>query len=208
MTYPEPKIPHDEAANWWTHAAGAVLAAIGAAAILLAAAGRSLDLIICLAVYAGSFLATLSCSAASHFYRDPRRRFWYRAADQAAIYAMIAGTYTPLIYRYCPRERAILLAAMWLAAGFGIWSKLGLKHRVEGISTVTYLLLGWVPGIWLLPAIPPGCRAGILIGGVVYSIGVIFLTLDNRYRYFHAIWHVFVIAAALVHYITIYQWVL
>ena len=129
-----------------------------------------------------------------------------RAWDQAVIYTMIAGTYTPLIYQFADDSvRLWLLGAVWIAAGYGFLGKVALKHRVNSISTVTYLALGWLPVIPLIGRVPRTVVMWMFIGGVLYTVGVAFLVNDRKVRYMHVVWHLFVIMAALAHYWTIYK---
>ncbi len=131
-----------------------------------------------------------------------------RAWDQGTIYGMIAGTYTPFVTAYGGALTVPLLIFLWVAAGVGFYSKVIAKHRVNSLATITYLLLGWLPAIPLSMAVPTGCLVMMALGGLSYSLGVIFLKYDNRVRYFHSVWHLMVIAAACVHYVGICQFVL
>jgi hypothetical protein len=128
--------------------------------------------------------------------------------NSLAIYTMISGTYTPLIYQFADDSvRPWLLAAIWIAAGYGFLNKVALKHRVNSISTVTYLLLGWLPSIPLIGRVPSSVVMGMFIGGTLYTVGVGFLVNDHKVRYMHVMWHLLVIMAALAHYWTIYRYV-
>ncbi len=110
------------------------------------------------------------------------------------VYLLIVGTYTPLMWKYVPA--AILwpmLALIWAAAAAGFYSKVFVHHRIDGrFSALTYLALGWVPAMVLIGYVPRGSMTWIALGGVSYTVGVLFLTFDRRVRYFHAVWHLFV----------------
>ncbi len=122
------------------------------------------------------------------------------------IYTMISGTYTPIIYLYCPSAiRTGLLIAIWIAAGTGFLLKVAGRHRINSIGTVSYLLLGWLPAIPLIGNVPSDLIGWMVAGGVLYTIGVLFLINDSRVRYLHAVWHLFVMAAAGCHFYGIWQ---
>ena len=96
-----------------------------------------------------------------------------------------------------------LLIAIWIAAFAGIAGKLLLRHRVNNVATVSYLLLGWLPAIPLYGQVPSGLGWGMLAGGVLYSLGVLVLLNDSRTKYLHVVWHLFVIFAAATHFLAI-----
>ncbi len=196
-----PMKPGEEWANALSHG-GACLAAVILGVMLVAKAWRvDTTMGIACAAYAVSVVGTFLASTLSHtVFRQP----WlnrFRAWDQAMIYCMIAGTYTPIIIAHAgPTNRIWLSIAVWTAALTGFVAKVALRHRINGISTVTYLMLGWFPAVPLIGQVPRALALGMFAGGVLYSIGVIFLINDRRFRYAHVVWHAFVMAAAFVHY--------
>ncbi|MEL7337500.1 MAG: hemolysin III, partial [Planctomycetota bacterium] len=96
---------------------------------------------------------------------------------------------------------------MWTAALTGFVSKLYFQHRLNNVSTVSYLALGWLPALVLGFYVPAAVGIGMLAGGIVYSIGVWFLIASDRFYFAHAIWHILVICAAGIHYGTILRYV-
>jgi hypothetical protein len=90
-----------------------------------------------------------------------------------------------------------VLVLLWGAALLGFASKVLVKHRIDHtFSPLPYVALGWLPAMILTPFVPLACLAWMALGGVLYTVGVIFLVLDHRVRYFHAAWHLFVMGAA------------
>ena len=156
-------------------------------------------------IYAAGLLAMLGCSAAYNVLHTSRRREWLRRFDHAAIFAMIAGTYTPFTTRLGSGWASGLTAVIWVVAAIGIALKLWQPRRIETISVVLYLALGWIglaaaqPFIAALDARTLGLLA---LGGIVYTAGVIF-HLWRRLPYQNAIWHGFVLIAAGVHYLAV-----
>lgn len=196
----------DERANTVTHGAGVVLSLIAAVVLLLHPAEAGLPLKLASMVYAISMAAVYFCSTMSHAIYHPQRRHRWRARDQGMIYCLISGTYTPFIWAGSPPGwRWPLLAAVWIAAGAGLYSKVFADHRINSNSTVTYVLLGWLPAIPLFSSTPTECLYWMVAGGLAYTGGIIFLVSDHRLKYFHAAWHLAVILGSTCHFIAIYR---
>lgn len=189
------------------HALGLVLGVVGAVAILFIAARSPVPgQVVPILVYIAGLLAMLSCSAAYNLRLASPRREWLRRFDHAAIFVMIAGTYTPLtILKLREPWSSGLTAVMWTAAALGIAAKLLQPRRIESLSVVLYLLMGWI-GLFaideLLASVGQGTLLLLLAGGVVYSLGTIF-HLSSRLPYQQALWHASVLAAASIHYAAI-----
>lgn len=199
-----PVRPGEEWANALTHATAATIAIGLGIGLVFDARQTSHGLSLACTAYMLSVFATFTFSALSHAILRQPLLDTLRAWDQAMIYAMISGTYTPIIYRYAPDSvRAPLLVAIWVAALGGITGKLFLRHRVNNVATVSYLLLGWLPALPLYRHVPSVLGWGMLTGGVLYSLGVIVLLNDSKLRYMHVVWHLFVMSAALSHYLAI-----
>ncbi len=199
-----PLLPGQEWANALTHGVATVVALIVGAALAFDAVSQDWFLAFACVAYVGSVTGTFASSTLSH---TIRRQPWlntFRAWDQAMIYLMIAGTYTPIVVCFAPIGVLMpLLATMWLAAWAGFFGKVFFRHRINAIGTASYLLLGWLPAIPLAGHVPGVVVSAMLAGGVLYTVGVAFLINDRKVRYFHAVWHLFVIAAALVHFLAI-----
>lgn len=195
-----PVQPDQEWANALTHGLAAVTWVVLGVWLVAHASSVSFGLAIACAAYSASVVGTFASSTLSHvFLRQP----WldrFRSWDQAMIYLMIIGTYTPITFRFASSsQRDVLLILMWSLALAGFINKLFLKHRIHSISTVTYLALGWLPAIPLFGRVPMGLFGFMLAGGVIYTLGVWFLVNDHRRRYWHAIWHLFVMVASITH---------
>lgn len=203
QTHDHPIQPDQEWANAWTHGLASIVWLV-VGFMLLQRAERidadSAGLVSATAMYVASALAVFVSSTLSHVFLSPPWLGRFRAADQACIYLMIVGTYTPIAYAFAAESvRWLLMISMWTAASIGFVAKLILSHRIDSISVVSYLILGWAPAIPLIRRVPMGLAITMLAGGVVYSGGVWFLLRDRRKKYFHAAWHAMVIAASLVH---------
>ncbi|XZE52444.1 PAQR family membrane homeostasis protein TrhA [Planctomycetaceae bacterium SH139] len=196
----------DERANAITHAIGFVASLLAGVALWFHPASPSFGQSVAASVFVVAMAGVYFCSTMSHVVYEPRRRHRWRAWDQGVIYTMIAGTYTPFIYSFSPEGwRVTILLLVWLAAAFGFSSKVLVRYRVSGISTVTYILLGWLPAIPLASRTPWECLAWMVAGGLAYTLGIIFLTRDKHVTYFHAMWHLMVMAGSAFHFIAVYR---
>ena len=165
--------------------------------------GHDLGTIAALAVYAGGLMAMLACSALYNLAEDGARKRLYRRLDHAAIFLMIAGTYTPFALVALGGAWGVgLLAVVWTAAAAGIAVELLDRGRHDNLSVAAYLLLGWavLPALGpLAGALSPAGLALLVVGGVLYSVGAVFHVWTSL-PYQNAIWHGFVLTAAACHY--------
>jgi hemolysin III len=189
------------------HVLGLVAGFAGAIVLLALGAvwGDALD-VVALLIYAAGLLAMLVCSALYNLARGSGRRALLRRFDHAAIFAMIAGTYTPFTTLRLEGGWAYgLTAAVWAIALSGMVLKLWKPHVVEKASVPLYLALGWIIVIALNPligALELSTLILLAVGGLLYTAGVVFHVWE-RLPYHNAAWHGFVLAAAAVHYVAI-----
>jgi hemolysin III len=159
--------------------------------------------IVSLAIYGLALVAMFSCSAGYNLVVRPKLKEVMRRLDHAAIFLMIAGTYTPFILIKMNNAWGLsLLAVVWIMAAIGIAIKLFAPRFLEGLLTALYLVQGWaVIAAWepLMSAMPGRVLTLLMVGGVLYTIGVVF-HLWERLPYQNAIWHGFVLSAASCHY--------
>ena len=182
-----------------------LLAAVAAIAVLMTLVARQhdLDRLLTICVYAAGLAAMLGCSAAYNLARASPRKETLRRFDHAAIFVMIAGTYTPFSVDAIGGARGwVLLSAVWVMAMGGVAMKLLLPLRFEVLSVALYLLIGWVGLVALEPlvaALPLSSFALLAGGGVLYTVGVAFYAIAAL-PFHKAIWHGMVLAAAACHY--------
>jgi len=131
--------------------------------------------------------------------------------DHIAIYLLIAGTYTPFtLITLRDSQGWVLFAVVWSMALLGI--ALDLRHRngLRWLQMAIYLVMGWVVVLaWpqLLAALAAGGIAWLVAGGLIYTLGTIFYALDTHLHHAHGIWHMFVLAGSICHYIAIFVYV-
>ncbi len=195
-----------EWANAWTHGIAAATTLGLATGLIGSAASDGAGMMIACAAYMASVFGTFACSTLSHVIRPSPLLNRVRSWDQAMIYLMISGTYTPIVLRFADEGvRSWLLIAIWVAAGIGFLGKVAFKHRINSIGTVSYLALGWLPAIPLTGQVPTDVIQGMVAGGVLYTLGVACLMNDRKMPYLHAVWHLFVMTAAFSHYWTVHH---
>lgn len=193
----------EELANTVTHGLGMVLSITGTIALLGFALrqGTSWMQLFATLLYGLSLTAVYAASTFSHAIQEPRRKHLFRVLDQAVIYCLIAGTYTPFIFLYLPPDRRwFIFSIVWVLALIGFLSKTLLKHRIDTVAVVNYVLLGWVPAAAMFYLMPLDCLIWMLVGGCLYTAGAFFLSFDQRVRFFHAAWHGFVLLASAIHF--------
>lgn len=182
-------------------------AAPAATAVLLWDARQSRPQVLAgLIAYCIGLLAMIGCSALYHLARASRRRGLFRRLDHAAIFLLIAGTYTPFtLDGLFGADGQILLACIWALALVGVGLKLLLPPVLERVSIAIYLLMGW-SGVTvldvLLSAASRSALALLAAGGAFYTVGVVFHVWE-RLRFQNAIWHAFVLLGAACHYAAI-----
>ncbi len=194
----------EEVVNTITHGLGWLLSLIGAVVLLVRLGGTEWLVDAGCLVYVATLVGVYGMSTLSHACVAPSRKQWFEMLDQAFIYLLIVGTYTPFSLKYFHSPFAwLLLTVMWGLAWYGFFSKMARGNQVQRASLWLHLLLGWMPVIMVpawLAAIPPVAIAGVVVGGVFYTVGTIFLVFDGRVPHFHALWHLFVIAGSATHY--------
>lgn len=201
----------EEIANAVTHGIGAVLSVVGAVTlIVLAALHGDWWRLLSVTVYGVSMALLYTASTLYHALQAERIKLWLRRFDHAAIYVLIAGSYTPfLLVQLRDAKGMTMLAVIWGLAVIGIVYKLFYTGRYDGLSTLLYVGMGWLAVLIfrdLWAALP---RAGVLwivAGGLSYTVGVAFY-LWKRLPYNHAVWHLFVLAGSACHYIAVLRYV-
>ncbi|WP_030071107.1 PAQR family membrane homeostasis protein TrhA [Halomonas alkaliantarctica] len=203
--------------EWWhsvTHGVGAVLSLVGMVVLLVVASlAAHVDpwKIASLSLY-GTTLVLLY--TASTFYHGISHRRWkrrFQLLDHCAIYLLIAGTYTPfLLVNMRGTTGWVLFIAVWSLALVGIGFLLLWPQRFSVLRVAIYLLMGWMIVLASREMAASLSVTGIALlatGGIIYTLGVIFYAV-RAIPYNHAIWHLFVMAGSVCHYIAVYSAVL
>ena len=193
--------------NSISHLIGAVAALAGlVVAVVVAARQGDPWKIVSFSIYGTTLFLLYTISTLYHSLRGRAKRFFHKL-DHYSIYFLIAGTYTPFTL--------VTLRGGWGWTIFGIiWGLVVLGVVLESLpqkghripSLVVYVLMGWLVLVALKPllqALPGAGFAWLLAGGLFYTGGLVFYVFDEKVRHFHGIWHLFVLAGSVSHYVTI-----
>lgn len=202
---------HGERFNSITHVVGAALA-VAASPLLIVLAVRSGDpwKVASLSVYCATLVSLYLASALYHSIRGPMKPV-FLVLDYCAIYLLIAGTYTPfaLVTLRGPWGWSVL-GVVWSLALVGITQEIRPTRGARGRSLVIYVLMGWLGMVAAKPLIEGLTWSGfawLAAGGFFYTGGIAFYVTDQRLRHGHGVWHLFVLAGSICHYLTMIRYV-
>jgi len=202
----------DEIANSITHGIGAVASTIGMSylMVLVGQRGTPWHIVSC-AIYGATLVLLYTFSTLYHALPGRRTKYVFRIFDHSSIYLLIAGTYTPfmLVNLRGPWGWSIFVI-IWTLAIAGVVFKSLAIGRFATLSATIYVMMGWLVLIAIRPlldAIPWNGFLWLAAGGVCYTAGVAFFATD-RIRYFHMIWHLFVMAGSACHYVAVLRCVI
>lgn len=202
---------HGEKFNSISHLVGAALAAVGAI-VLIVIASLTGDpwKIVSFSIYGVMLLSLYLTSTLYHSLRGRAKRIWCKF-DHCAIYLLIAGSYTPfaLVSLRGPWGWT-LFGAIWSLAILGIVQEIWLAKGLRILSLVLYVLMGWLAVVAMGPLIDALTWDGFIwlaAGGLFYTIGIIFYATDDKWRYGHGVWHLFVLGGSACHYFAVLNYV-
>lgn len=197
----------EEIAHSVSHGIGAVLSVAALVTLLMLAIryGTAWH-ILSFAVFGVSLLSVYLASAFYHGVQKPRLRPILRKVDHACIYLLIAGTYTPFVLVSMRSNVGLtMLTTVWAMAVFGIVYKIFFIDRYVVLTTLAYVVMGWMSVLAWQEMVENIPRLGLwflMIGGGLYTIGVIFYAM-TKIRYTHAVWHGFILAASACHFVAV-----
>jgi hemolysin III len=202
----------EEVANSVTHGLGLLASIVGVAVLVSLAVERGEGWhVVSAAVYGATLVSLYAASTLYHALKGTRARGVLRLLDHCSIYLLIAGTYTPITLVSLRGSWGwALFGTVWALAVAGIFFKVFATGRFGYLSTVAYVLMGWICILALKPMLvllSPGALALLLAGGLAYTAGTVFYAWE-RIPYSHAVWHLFVIAGSVCHYLAIALYVL
>lgn len=203
--------PKEELLNTATHGLGGFLGVIGLTLFFINYFDHGDNLkLITTSIYGVSLTSLMLASSLYHGVTDTTLKSKLKLFDHCAIYLLIAGTYTPLLVHTIPSTLGFsILTMVWVCALLGIGIKLKFGSQYKKFSVITYLIMGWLSLFVvyeLIQALPTLALLLLGGGGLIYSSGVYFY-MNNKIPYNHAIWHIFVLIAAIFHYLLIYFYI-
>lgn len=203
----------EEVFNSVTHGVGAVLSIIGGsvAVTLAALTGGTQEVVACV-IYAISLVMLYTMSTLYHAFPFPRVKYIFRVFDHSSVFLLIAGTYTPfmLITLRGSTKGMVIFTIVWAAAVLGIVLNAINVNRFAKLSLLLYIAMGWSVMFAIgdvVNALPKGGVWLLILGGVCYTAGVAFYVV-KKVKYFHSVWHLFVLAGSILHYLCVVIYVL
>ncbi len=202
----------EELANSLTHGFGLLLSTVGLGLLLtLAILYGEARHVVSSAIYGASLVFLYGASTLYHSIRTPRLKFIFRILDHVGILTLIAGTYTPFALVLLRDGIGwAVLSTIWGLALVGVFFKVFSTHRFRAISVLFYVGMGWA-GVFvihrLMEALPLAGILWIVAGGLCYTLGLIFFAWE-RLPYSHAVWHLFVLAGSICHYLAVVLYVI
>lgn len=197
--------PAEEQLNIWTHAAGMLLSFVGLIFLILKT--NSIIAIISSLVFGASLIILYAASTFYHAAKKPQCRAKLRIFDHAAIYILIAGTYTPICLITLNESVGTLLCfVIWGVGIGGVILKLFFTGRFDKLSTILYVAMGWIAIFAIKPLMATMSTEGLLwllAGGVFYTIGAVLYSIRSL-PFNHATFHFFVLFGSASHYWMIY----
>ena len=198
----------EDRANSLTHAVGAGIFVAGLALIIvLASLTGDPWKIVSVSIYGATLVILYTISTLYHSVKSIKVRRVFRILDHVSIHLLIAGTYTPfmLVSLRGPFGWSIF-GMIWGLAVIGIAADVFFTGRFKTLSTILYLLMGWLIVIALRPlshVLPTAGLALLFAGGAAYSLGAAFYLFDKRLPFGHMVWHIFVLGGSVCHYLSV-----
>ncbi|MCG2576579.1 hemolysin III family protein [Dechloromonas sp. XY25] len=198
---------YGERFNAWTHLVGALFALTGAVwLVTLAAASGDGWKVFSMSVYGATLVLLYSISTIYHSVRGRIKRV-LRKLDHLSIYLLIAGSYTPFcLISLRGAWGWWLFGIVWSLAAIGMLQEIKPRSEARVLSLVIYAIMGWIVLVAINPLLASLGLAGfwwLAAGGIAYTAGIVFFAFDGKFRHWHGIWHLFVIAGSLAHFIAI-----
>lgn len=193
--------------NSISHLVGVMLSLVGVSVLVtLAAVTRDPWKIVSCSVYGGTMIFLYGFSTLYHSLRG-RSKLFFQKLDYIAIYLMIAGSYTPFTLVTLRETHGWwLFGTIWGLAVFGIAQEIIRNSQTRRLSLIIYVIMGWLVTLVIKPlwqSMPGTALLWLFLGGISYTVGIIFFIFDNRWKHAHGIWHLFVLAGSTCQYFSI-----
>lgn len=206
------EMEYGEKFNTCSHLVGALLALTGSVVLIgLGALSGDVWKIVSFSIYGATLLLMYSSSTLYHNSGQGKAKNFLRMLDHNSIYLLIAGTYTPFVLVSLRGPWGwSLFGVVWGLALIGILQEIWLVKKTRISSLLIYILMGWIAIVAIVPLAETLSWRGfawIAAGGITYTVGTIFYLYDQRFKHWHGIWHLFVLAGSALHYCAILLYV-
>ena len=198
--------------NSMSHLVGAVLALAGAVVLVVVASrGGDTRRIVSFSIYGATLFLLYLISTLYHGLPTGRAKHVFHVLDHQAIYLLIAGSYTP--FTLVTLDGSVgwwLFGAIWGMAVLGLVLDALPRRGARILPFFIYFVMGWLIVLAINPLLAALPRTGfiwLLTGGLLYTSGIVFFALDHRYPWMHGMWHLFVLAGSISHYVAILVYV-
>ena len=203
--------PTEEKLNIWSHAFGIFLSIIALVLLIIKAVQQdNIWMMISFPIFGVSLILLYLASTLYHASKEPQKRFKLKVFDHAAIYVLIAGSYTPFTLVSLNGETGwLIFSIVWILAFTGIILKLFFTGRFKLLSTAMYVLMGWLIVFYFKDLTANLHERGVfflILGGILYTIGAVLYSI-KKIKFNHAIFHVFVLGGSFCHFLSIYLYI-
>ena len=202
----------EEILNSTSHGIAAIASIIGFIALIIFSSSNQDWILFSTIVYGLSLIILYTSSALYHGLKNKKIKHIFRILDHCSIFILIAGTYTPVLLISIGGSTGWwLFGIQWTLVLMGFIFKIFYTGKYESISILIYIIMGWMIIFkWnhLTNAISDSAFNLLLAGGIVYTMGIFFYLLDSKIKYFHFIWHLFVITGSILHYTMVYKYII
>ncbi|MFN8654668.1 MAG: hemolysin III family protein [Gemmatimonadales bacterium] len=210
MAHERPLTRAEEIANALTHGLGLLGSIVALPVLVVAALARGDALLVAgFSVFGATLIALYAASTIYHALPPSRAKQLFRVVDHVAIYCLIAGSYMPFTFGVLRGAWGWTLSGIvWSLAVVGILLKTTVGFRFPRLSTVLYLVMGWVAVVAFKPlaaSVPLAGLGWIVAGGLLYTGGVVFYQRDYK-MWHHTVWHLFVLAGSACHFMAVWRY--
>jgi len=201
----------EEVLNSVSHGIAAIASIIGLIALIIKSSKQDWMLFSTI-VYGASLIILYTSSTLYHAFKNEKIKHIFRILDHCSIFILIAGTYTPILLISIGSSTGWwIFGIQWTLVLMGFIFKLFYTGKYEIISILIYIIMGWMVVFkWdnLTNVMSVSAFNLLLTGGLIYTIGIFFYLFDSKIKYFHFVWHLFVITGSILHYIVIFKYVI
>jgi hemolysin III len=204
--------PLEEIFNSLTHGIG-ILISLAGMVLMIVFASRygNANHIVSSAIFGLTLVMLYTASTLYHSFRKPMLKHVFKICDHSCIYLLIAGTYTPFLMVTLKGMLGwSLFAVVWTLTAAGILFKIFFVYRFAILSTIAYILMGWLIIFAVKPlvhSLPQGGIALLVAGGLAYTLGTVFYAW-KKLPFNHAIWHLFVLGGSICHFLAVILYVI